>query len=99
MTELIPLADIGVAAALVMPFVVVVVEMVKAIGVKGKRTQAFTALLSGQAIALGHWWVAWKQTPESLFLAVLVGVAASAMAMKLWDKALKTWAKPAKPTT
>lgn len=85
---LIPLQDIGAAAALLAPFVVAGVQMLKAVGLGGSRLKSLAAVLLGQ-VSLVHWYVAWDKTPESLFLAVLVGVVASAIAMGLWAKALK----------
>ncbi len=87
--ELIPLDHIGTAAALAAPFVLVLVEMLKAVGVKGSRLTSACAVVAGQAVVLAHWWVAWPHTPQSLYIAVLVGIAASAVSMKLWDKVLK----------
>lgn len=98
MIEVIPLDKLVVAAAIAAVFVGVIVEMLKAVGVKGQRRTSAAALAAGQAILLPHWWVAWPHTPESLFLAVLTGLAASAMAMKIWDKIVKPHANTSPPT-
>jgi len=86
---LLPLDELVKAAVLLSPLVIVLVEMAKAAGLHGSRRKAWAAILAGQALAWTHWAVAWQQTPETGYSAFLVGVVASAIAMGLWQAALK----------
>lgn len=89
MTELIPLDQLGVSALLLAPIIIAVVQMAKAVGLRGRRRQATFAVLAGQVLALGHWAVAWRHDANTCYYAVLVGIIASAAAMGLWAAALK----------
>ena len=86
---LIPLTEIGEAAVLLSPVVIVLVEMAKAAGLRGSRRKAWAAILSGQGLAWVHWAVAWPHTAATGYSAFLVGVVASAIGMGLWAAALK----------
>jgi len=86
---LIPLIQIGEAAAPLALLVIVLVEMAKAMGLSGKRRKAMAAVVAGQALAWAHWAVAWQHAPTTGYDTFLCGLVASAMAMGLWQAALK----------
>lgn len=85
----IPIDQMTVPALAIGVFVFVLMEMAKLAGLSGSRTKSLAALVVGQLLALAHWYVAWPRDLPSLFYAVLVGVAATAMAMGIWQGAFK----------
>lgn len=84
-----PIEDLAKLAMAMAALVIVIVQMGKACGLTGSRRQAAFAIVAGQVLALAHWVVAWQHGAAMFYYAVLVGTIATALAMGLWESALK----------
>ena len=84
-----PLVEIAAAAVPVAIFVSCYVQVAKVVGLRSRAGRAAVAIVLGQAISDGYWAAAGIRVPTAAFYAVLVGLAATAIAMGLWEAALK----------
>lgn len=85
----IPWIEIGLRAATLAPFVLVLVEVSKMLGLTRGPVKALLAVVFSLSLSLSWWWVAMPHGLDTLFNAVLVGIASLGMATQVWDKVLK----------